>query len=595
MTLEALGQDPLEMLVEQALRRLSEAEPPSRIEVERVDVKEEPGRRGAGGAVSPGERENERAASYLAKEMACMANTPGGGALIVGIADDGARIGTQLDADWLRHRIWELTSNKLTITARAVNLDRCRILILTCVEALDPVRYRGRLKWRVGANCVDVDPVVWRSRMLERIGFDWSDQPSGRTLNDVSPAACEVARHYLRESDGDESGVDLANATDADLIRRLNLVKDSHRLTNAGSLLFVETLWPGVDYIRRDMPGGDSTLRIEGVGPLLTQVQKVEQAGEVANRVTHTAKGFAHGRIRAIPPRTLREAIVNGIVHRDWLSSRPTTIEHVGDTLTVTSPGGFLGGVAPDNIITHPAVPRYRSLAEAMARLGLAEREGIGVDRMVRDMLAIGRPPPAISELDGPYVRVALLGGPPDAAVVALVAALTPARAANVDSLLLIEHLARHGWVDAESAAPVLQRSSSIEAEEAIHRLAEVHLDPDHSTTVITPVRGVPASHPDALRLSDTARRKLSHRRASLRTREGREAMILQWSRARGRVSSTEVADLTGLSKVSAGKLLTALADAGHLEGSRPERIGRGFFYVPANSGEDQRNVTGTR
>ena len=394
----------------------------------------------------------------------------------------------------------------------------------------------------------------------------------------------------------DESGVDLANATDADLLRRLNLVKDSHRLTNAGSLLFVETPWPGVDYIRRDMPGGDSTLRIEGVGPLLTQVPKVEQAGEVANRVTHTAKGFAHGRIRAIPPRTLREAIVNGIVHRDWLSSpRPTTIEHVGDTLTVTSPGGFLGGVRPDNIITHPAVPRYRSLAEAMAKLGLAEREGIGVDRMVRDMLAIGRPPPAISELDGPYVRVALLGGSPDAEVVALVAALTPARAANVDSLLLIEHLARHGWVDAESAAPVLQRSSSIEAGEAIHRLTEVHLDPDHSAPVITPVRGVPASHPDAFRLSDTARRRLSHRLASLRTREGREAMILQWSRARGRVSSTEVADLTGLSKVSAGKLLTALADAGHLEGSRPERIGRGFFYVPANSGEDQRNVNGTR
>ena len=595
MTSEALGRNPLETLVEQVLRRLSEDEPPNRIEVERVDVKEEPGRRGAGGTVSPGNREGEQAARYLAEEMACMANTPGGGALIVGVADDGARIGTGLDADWLRHRIWELTSSKLTIAARAADLAGCRILILTCVEALDPVRYRGRLKWRVGANCVDVDPVVWRSRMLERIGFDWSDQPSGRTLNDVSPMACEVARHYLRASDGDDSGVDLANATDADLLRRLNLVKNSHRLTNAGSLLFVESPWPGVDYIRRDVPGGDSTLRIEGAGPLLTQVQKVEQAGEVANRVTHTADGFAHGRVRAIPPRTLREAIVNGVVHRDWLSPQPTTIEHVGDTLTVTSPGGFLGGVAPDNIITHPAVPRYRSLAEAMAKLGLAEREGIGVDRMVRDMLAIGRPPPAISELDGPYVRVALLGGPPDAAVVALVAALTPARAANVDSLLLIEHLARHGWVDAESATPVLQRSSSVEAEEAIHRLAEVHLDPDRSAPVITPVRGVPTNYPNAFRLSDTARRRLVHRRASLQTREGRELMILQWSRARGRVSSTEAADLTGLSKVSAGKLLTALADAGHLEGSRPERRGRSFFYVPADSGEDRSNVTGTR
>lgn len=67
----------------------------------------------------------------------------------------------------------------------------------------------------------------------------------------------------------------------------------------------------------------------------------------------------------------------------------------------MTSSGGFIGGITPSNIITHPAVPRYRSLAEAMASLWLGEREGIGVDRMVRDMLAIGRPEPGISEIAG--------------------------------------------------------------------------------------------------------------------------------------------------------------------------------------------------
>ena len=453
-----------------------------------------------------------------------MANTPGGGAVIVGVSDDGARIGTRLDADWVRHRIWELTSHQLTVAVGEASLDGSRLLILTCIEALAPVRYRGKLRWRVGTNCVEVDPVVWQSRMLERIGFDWSDQPSGQTLDDVSPAAIEVARRYLREANGDEPGADLASATDADLLRRLNLVKGSRELTNAGSLLFVATPWPGVDYIRRDMPGGDSALRIEDAGPLLMQVREVEQAGAVANRVTHTPEGFAHGRIRAIPPRTLREAIVNGIVHRDWLTPRPTVIEHVGDTLTVTSPGGFLGGVTPDNIITHPAGPRYRNLSEAMAALGLAEREGIGVDRMVRDMLAIGRPAPVIAEIDGPYVRVVLLGGAPDAAVVDLVAALTPAWAGNVESLLLIEHMTRHGWVDAESATPLLQRSS---------------------------------------------------------VEEAGAALILDWSRARGRVSTTEVADLTGLSKVSAGKLLTNLADAGHLQGGGPGAGAGGSITFP--------------
>lgn len=221
-----------------------------------------------------------------------------------------------------------------------------------------------------------------------------------------------------------------------------------------------------------------------------------------------------------------------------------------------------------------------------MAALGLAEREGIGVDRMVRDMLAIGRPAPVISEVDGPWVRIVLLGGPPDAAIVALMAALTPALATSVDSLLLIEHLTRHGWVDADSAAPVLQRSSPEEAEEAIRRLAQARLDFRDPVSVITPVHGAPAHHPGAFRLSDTARRRLAHRLAPLRTPEGREALILGWSRARGRISTIEVADPTGLGKVSSGKLLGALADAGHLEGSRPMRRGRGFFYVPADPGE---------
>ena len=582
MAFSVSGKEPIDALVEQAMHRLSRGEPPARMELERLDFKEEPGRRGSDGTVSLGESTNERAAEHLAAEMACMANTPGGGAVIVGVSDDGDRIGTRLDADWLRHRIWEITSHQLTIAVREAHLDGCRLLILTCIEAFAPVRYRGKLRWRVGTNCVEVDPIVWQSRMLERVGFDWSDQPSGQTLDDVSPVAVEVARRYLRDANNDDSDTSLTDATNADLLRRLNLVKDSRELTNAGSLLFVSTPWPGIDYLRRDLPGGDSTLRIEGDGPLLVQVREVEQASEVANRVTHAVKGFAHGRIRAIPPRTLREAIVNGIVHRDWLAPRPTVVEHIGDTLTVTSPGGFVGGVTPENIITHPAVPRYRNLSEAMASLGLAEREGIGVDRMVRDMLAIGRPAPVIAEIDGPYVRVSLFGGAPDTIVIDFVAALTPSWAGSVDSLLLIEHLTRNGWVDADSATPLLQRSSVAEADEAIRRLADARIDTESSVTVISRVQGIPPHQNDAFRLSDTVRDRLAHRLASLRTPEGRESLVLDWSRARGRVSSTEVADLTGLSKVSAGKLLTSLEAAGHLRAGRSMRRGRGFFYVPA-------------
>lgn len=578
MTFHFLGPDPVESQVIDVLNRLTAGERPEEIEVTQVDVKEEVGRRGPGGAILPGARQSEPAARYLATEMACMANTPGGGAIVVGVADDGLRIGTELDGEWLRHRIWELTERRLTVAVREADLDGTRLLVLTTHEAIEPIRHEGRVRWRVDDHCVEVDPTTWHAGKLQRSGVDWSSQPSGHRLDEASAVAIEIARRYLRAA-GDDAARDLASAPDRDLLRRLNVVDGGGRLSNAGSLLFVGTPHVGIDYMRRDVSGGDSTNRLRSTRPLLEQVWDVDQASQASNRLVHVHEGFAQGQMRALPPRAMREAIVNGVVHRDWLSPQPTTVEHVGDVVTVTSPGGFIGGIAPSNIITHPAVPRYRSLAEAMAALRLAEREGIGVDRMVRDMLAVGRPEPEITEVAGPYVKVALIGGDPDPHVVELLSRIDPPTAAtDLDGLLIIEHLSRQGWIDVKSASPVLQRPPR-EAEASLHRLVAARLDTER---VIVPIRGVPSAQPDAYRLSEGARTILADRMAHLTTPEGRTALILGWARARGRVSTTEVSDMVGVTVPYAGSLLTGLEDEGQLAPGREHKAGRGFFYVPA-------------
>ncbi|MCY4133708.1 MAG: putative DNA binding domain-containing protein [bacterium] len=589
MTFQFLGPDPLEQQINAALQHLADGQAPSQAETTQIDFKEEPGRR-QGQSIIPGERTSKVAASYLAEEMACMANTPGGGALIVGIADDGTRIGTELDAEWLRHRIYELTERKLTIDVREAVLCECRILVLTAHEAVEPIRYGGRIRWRIDANCVEIDASTWYTRKPHNSGFDWSEQPSGQTLDDVSPVAAEIARRYLRQR-GSPTDSELAEAPVADLMRRLNLADSSSRLTNAGSLLFVATPYPGIDYIRRDTPGGDSRNRVRSTGPLLEQIHEVELACQAANRTFHIAHGFAYGQPQAIPPRALREAIVNGSVHRDWRSTLPTTVEHAGDTMTVTSPGGFVGGIDPSNIISHPAVPRYRSLAEAAAALGIAERQGIGVARMTRDMLAIGRPRPEINEITGPYVRVTLLGGEPDRGVILFIADIFPENlTTGVEPHLLINELCRRGWIDAEAAAPLLQRTKA-EAAEAISRLEAAKLADEQDAYcdrpeefmpgVIAKVAGVPANYPPAYRLSDEARGRLSHLFPYLSTPEGQNALICDWAARRGRVSSTEVADLTGLSVLTSGRRLSALADDGLIRAAQSARTGRGFHYVP--------------
>ena len=508
-----------------------------------------------------------------------MANTPGGGAIVLGISDDGNRIGTLLDPEWLRERIWELTQSKLTVTVRAADLNGTRILVLTTDYAIEPIYYANKLKWRVNRSCVEIDPNSWHAENRRRVGYDWSAQPSGHTLKDVTPLAVDIARNYLTRS-SDATG--LAGTTHDDMIRRLNLVGGDGKLTNAGSLLFVATPGDGLDYIRRMVPGAGSTYRELGASrPLLEQIYRVETAFTAANRTIHIARGLVNQQIPAVPSRSFREVLVNGVTHRDWMNPYPTTVEHVGDQITVTSPGGFIGGITPANIITHPAVPRYRSLAEAMASLGLAERQGYGMDLIVSQMLAMGRPRPEISEVGGPYVRIGLFGGDPDLKMVDVLYSLNPEEASqDVDLLLVLDHLTDHGWVDDRTASPVLQRPRA-ETRAALERVQQVTAD---SQSFIVQVAGVPAYHSPAYRLGNPIRRKLRHRSRNLHTTHGREGLILDWARRRGRASSTEISDLTGLSVPYAGRLLTELADRGLLVGNRPEKAGRGYHYLPSDA-----------
>ncbi|MCY4621851.1 MAG: putative DNA binding domain-containing protein [bacterium] len=602
MAVRILGSSELESQIRHALDLLDAGHAPSAIETTHVEFKEEPGRRTPTGKVIDGGAHNDGAAEYLASEMACMANTPGGGAIILGVADDGTRIGTHLCPDSLRHRIYELTNRALTISVRVAELDSVRLLVLSTHEAIEPIRVRGRVRWRVDRNCVDIDPSSWIEQRMHRRGFDWSARPSQHTMDDVSLVAVEIARDYLRGG-GRQSDTALATATAEDLIRRLNLIDGGGRLNNAGALLFVGTPEIGMEYIRREIPGGDSTNRLpaagrpwsdaygpeygphasrrdRGTGPLLQQIFRLEQASQAANRLIHVAGGFAHRRVHAIPMRALREAVVNGVVHRDWHSPQPTVVEHVGDHLTVTSPGGFIGGVDPANIITHPATPRYRTLAEAMSALRLAEREGIGVDRMITDMLSLGQRPPEFYEIAGPYVRVVMIGGNPDPAVIGYIDAIEPGpMREDVDLQLLLDQLMRRGFVDARSLAPVLQRSET-ETTAAIDRVCSAT---SGGEPILSPVRGTPRGHPPAYRLSDHGREKLARRVAWIESPDGRDRLVLDWIQVRGRISSTETADLTGITAAYAGTILTRLADDGHLVGSRPQRVGRGFHYVPAS------------
>ncbi|MGH3279985.1 MAG: AlbA family DNA-binding domain-containing protein, partial [Trebonia sp.] len=158
----------LEALVDAALGRLAVGELPDDVEREHVDFKEEAGRRGRGGALNVGSPHNEEAARHLANEVACMANTPGGGAIVVGVDDRSGRLlGAALDAEWVRHRVYELLDVAPSIEERSV--QGTRLLVLHVAQASEPVEgVDGRIRWRAGGHCTPVDRAeYWLSRQRQ--------------------------------------------------------------------------------------------------------------------------------------------------------------------------------------------------------------------------------------------------------------------------------------------------------------------------------------------------------------------------------------------------------------------------------------------
>lgn len=541
---------------------------PESLESAAVDLKEEAGRR-SNGAIHPGPPENKRAARQLAQEAACMANTAGGGVLIVGVdGRTGEIIGADTEPGWLRTRIYELTDRRLTVNIRVAGIRGKRLLVISIPQAVEPVPFKGKYRHRLGKACVEVTSTELLRGIFAGAAADPSYQRSATPADAVSPRTEAALRGRLTH--------DKAVLPMRDLLIRLGLVfEDTEYLNEAGRILLTAERSPTLDYTYREVPGGPSSVRIYETGlSLLEEIELVVAEANRNNPITEITDGPKVHRERAVPERSLREAILNGVCHRDWTDLNPTVVEHIGYELRVTSPGGLMRGITVGNIITHPSVPRYRTLMNAVRQVGLVEQEGMGVDRMFADLIRVGNTPPLIELTDDPSVRVILSGRRPDEDRYRFFLDLQPRRVFDdVDTALAVWRASQPGtpFLTAESCAPLLQRSPD-DAETALHRVAEYKLGGVRD--LLTPMT-TPGGSPPAWVLSRAAR-------AALRTKPSSEPSIpaMAWLRERGRISSTEYCEMTGFSHATAVAHLKSLAEAGRMKPSWPSGRGRGFHYL---------------
>lgn len=571
--------------VERCLADLRAGVLPDSAERQLVDFKEEAGRRGSGGRLLPGASQNTKAADQLADEVAAMANTPGGGALIVGVENrSGDLIGTDLDEEWLRQQIYQRVDVAPDI--EAIVERGIRLVVIYVAEAREPVEDTSdRLRWRVGAASVPVDRGQWWAHRQGRAGWDPMASATAFGLDQVAPGAVAVARDFLgRRDTSDELQRDLARAPTADLLRQLGVLTVDERLTQAGALLFCPAARPWLAWTRVDVEGGDilayDDFR-EGLS-LLEQIQRIETLLEAANDRVTIAGEFAERSVRELPMRSAREAVLNGLVHRDWHLGEPTTVNwnEADAALTVVSPGGFVGGVNADNVLTQ-RFSRSPALADALRAMGLVDKQGIGVDRMYREMVTLGHRPPLVVEEPGPRIRTRLVGGHPIAPVMRLILSISPTvRQRDVQVALIVHTLLHQPFTTASQMSRVLQRTVA-EASEALETTHRCVID---GQPLIAPHKDVWLLSRDAHRVvaGNKQDRELLRRLRVLwyMTPSGSDAPAVAdaWLDVHERITSGDYAAMTGLTVAGARRLLDRLVEDGQLV--RGESAGRNAHYL---------------
>lgn len=268
--------------------------------------------------------------------------------------------------------------------------------------------------------------------ILQRLSYIQALDPSAQVIEDLpasvslSPLERERLRNMIRIYHGDMTLLELS---DQELDRALGFIRERNGEwfpTITGLLMIGHE-----EYIRQYVPSHEVLFQVlDGINVLVNPPATHASLLQVFEKIDLLFQSriieqeLQIGMFRVPIPNyekdAFREGFVNALVHRDYFRVGAVQVQLQNNSLSISSPGGFLEGINPDNILTTAPTPRNMLLAEAAKRIGLAERTGRGIDKIYSVMLRSGHAIPDYSastntsvvlrlnssELDEAYIKM---------------------------------------------------------------------------------------------------------------------------------------------------------------------------------------------
>ena len=406
-----------------------------------------------------------------------MTNTDGG-VLYLGVEDDGTITGVHsqhADEEGVVALIANKTVPSVSVRAEIITEEDKDVLKIeipmskTIIASSEGKILRRRLKIDGTPENVPMYPFEINVRLSELSLLDFSAQiMDNATVDDLDPNERQRLRNIIKMRKGDKSLLELS---DDELDKALRLVKEENGKiypTVTGLLLIgkedrICDLMPTAKTSFQVLEGTDIRVNEQFSKPLLETFEIIENYMKAWNPEREMEYGLFRIPIPEFSEAAFREGLVNAFCHRDYSILQMVRVAIEDDGLTISSPGGFIDGVNLNNLLTVEPHGRNQALADALKRIGLAERTGRGIDRIFEGSIIYGRPLPDYSESTKSYVKLFIQRAKADIAFTRMISneENRMGRKLPINSLLILSALQSQRRVSVKELSEIIHVTES--------------------------------------------------------------------------------------------------------------------------------------
>ena len=338
------------------------------------------------------------------KTVSAFSNTRGG-KIFLGIDSNSKIKGIDPSAEFLENLTNSIV-NKLNTypEIETIDIQRRRIILFRIVRSGFLVSYEGRYYERVGNTTREISED--RLRALLSSKKTWDSLIGSFSLEEIDT---ETIKQFVRLA-VDKNRLPKASLNEPVevVLKKLVLIQED-KLTNGAILLFGKD--PQKFFVNLCVRIGRFKTETVIIDDKWAKGNLFNQFGETLSilrqniSVCYDIKDIEREDIWDYPIPSLREVVMNALVHRDYFNTANFTVIKVyDDHVWFFNPGGLPEGITIDQLkIHHQSFLRNPLIAKVFYLAGFIDQYGSGTVRMVEWMKDAGLPEPEYKEEQGGF------------------------------------------------------------------------------------------------------------------------------------------------------------------------------------------------